>query len=200
MVTRAIRPRCVSRQLHQGLWRQELPCRGCVQESGPDVMITQQNHVCCVVLCHAVLCNVLQPIIYYFALATDADPIPFLTAMFTAANIWSMLLFVGEQHQAAAALNRLQQDPGTQPDEFSLSVFITAVHVALHVHCVDSSCQAYPSVHCSHAEYGIHIRAHSGDPVSFPFPLCQLLLPTHMSCASCPQATPPTSLWPWPTG
>lgn len=37
----------------------------------------------------------LTPIIYYFASATSADPIPFLTAEFTSANIWSMALFIG---------------------------------------------------------------------------------------------------------
>ncbi|WIA38186.1 hypothetical protein OEZ86_001535 [Tetradesmus obliquus] len=37
----------------------------------------------------------LTPIIYYFSAATGTDAVPYLTAMFTAANIWSMLLFVG---------------------------------------------------------------------------------------------------------
>lgn len=46
----------------------------------------------------------LQPIIYYFALATGADPIPFLTAEFTAANIWSMLLFVGNPTNIIVAM------------------------------------------------------------------------------------------------
>jgi Na+/H+ antiporter NhaD/arsenite permease-like protein len=60
---------------------------------------TQSPNTVCTTVCLA-----LQPIIYYFALATGADPIPFLTAEFTAANIWSMLLFVGECAQAAAGL------------------------------------------------------------------------------------------------
>jgi hypothetical protein len=75
-------------------------CRTAARISG------QLSRLICIVPCRAlpcraVLCDVLQPIIYYFALATDADPIPFLTAMFTAANIWSMLLFVGEWRHAA---------------------------------------------------------------------------------------------------
>lgn len=37
----------------------------------------------------------LTPIIMYFSAATGADPIPFLTAEFTAANIWSMAIFIG---------------------------------------------------------------------------------------------------------
>lgn len=51
----------------------------------------------------AVIANV-QPIIYYFAVATSVDPIPFLTAEFTAANIWSMLLFVGNPTNIIVAL------------------------------------------------------------------------------------------------
>ncbi|KAF8062069.1 HCF173 [Scenedesmus sp. PABB004] len=37
----------------------------------------------------------LTPIICYCAAATGADAVPFLAASFTAANVWSMLLFVG---------------------------------------------------------------------------------------------------------
>eukprot|EP00775_Hariotina_reticulata_P007983 gene7983-8181_t len=46
----------------------------------------------------------LTPIIYYFAVATSADPIPFLSAQFTAANIWSMLLFVGNPTNIIVAM------------------------------------------------------------------------------------------------
>jgi Na+/H+ antiporter NhaD/arsenite permease-like protein len=64
---------------------------------------SQAAAFCHAELCHVVLCcAVRQPIIHYFSLATGADPIPFLTAEFTAANIWSMLLFVGGWPAAAA--------------------------------------------------------------------------------------------------
>jgi Na+/H+ antiporter NhaD/arsenite permease-like protein len=46
----------------------------------------------------------MQPIIYYFSVATSADPIPFLSAEFTAANIWSMLLFVGNPTNIIVAM------------------------------------------------------------------------------------------------
>ncbi|KAL6756406.1 arsenical pump membrane protein-domain-containing protein [Haematococcus lacustris] len=37
----------------------------------------------------------LTPIIIYFSSATGCDPMPYLVAEFMAANVWSMLLFVG---------------------------------------------------------------------------------------------------------
>lgn len=51
----------------------------------------------------------MQPIIYYFSAATSTDAVPFLTAMFTAANIWSMLLFVGEQPKQQPQQQWIQQ-------------------------------------------------------------------------------------------
>ncbi len=37
----------------------------------------------------------LTPIICYFSRATCVDPVPYLIAEFAAANLWSMLLFIG---------------------------------------------------------------------------------------------------------
>ena len=39
----------------------------------------------------------LTPIILYCTTATATDPLPFLVAEFTAANIWSMLLYFGNR-------------------------------------------------------------------------------------------------------
>lgn len=148
------------------------PWRG-VQKSGPGVMTTEQNHVRC-----AVLCNMLQPIIYYFAQATDADPIPFLTAMFTAANIWSMLLFVGEQHQAAAAPYHIHMAL-----EASLIGRASACLLQLcmwhHMPPVLTAVKhTLQCVHCPHAEVQ-HAR---------PFAQgihCAIALSTCVSCAPC---------------
>jgi arsenical pump membrane protein len=45
----------------------------------------------------------LTPIICYFSAAAKADPIPFLVAEFTAANLWSMALFIGNPTNIIAA-------------------------------------------------------------------------------------------------
>jgi Na+/H+ antiporter NhaD/arsenite permease-like protein len=48
-----------------------------------------------VVTSNDIVIMTLTPIVLYFSAATGTDPIPFLTAEFTAANIWSMALFIG---------------------------------------------------------------------------------------------------------
>ena len=53
------------------------------------------SSVVTVVTSNDIVIMTLTPIVLYFSAATGTDPIPFLTAEFTAANIWSMALFIG---------------------------------------------------------------------------------------------------------
>lgn len=182
----------------------------------------------------------MQPIVYYFSVATSADPIPFLTAEFTAANIWSMLLFVGGSQHTPRTHTSTRPALRTRLDQTCCQLFCSLSLVP----CTALHCTARPLGGMTHACTPTHhvwaaemhqlvggqsvllveavhwccckARVRTGNPWchhvrsslarspravslrSSP-PLHSLSFPCHRSCTSSPQATPPTSLWLWPT-